>query len=207
MTNFDERAKDWDSDPKRVERARAVADAIRKTVPLSNEMTALEYGCGTGLLSFALQTDLGEITLADTSQGMLDVLQKKIAGARATNMHPVRLDLESDPVPAERYDITYSLMTLHHIHDVQKVLSRFHELLLPGGILLVADLDQEAGSFHTDGTTDVHKGFPRAELQKFVENAGFDRVRFTTAYEIKKQIGNEEKTFSVFLMSARKIQH
>ncbi|MGE5378250.1 MAG: class I SAM-dependent methyltransferase, partial [Bacteroidota bacterium] len=79
MTNFDERARDWDSDPRKVERARAVADAMRQAVPLSNEMKALEYGCGTGLLSFALQSDLGPITLADTSQGMLDVLSEKIA--------------------------------------------------------------------------------------------------------------------------------
>jgi hypothetical protein len=46
MINFDEQAKDWDSDPDKVQRARAVADAIRKVIPLSNEMKALEYGCG-----------------------------------------------------------------------------------------------------------------------------------------------------------------
>src|SRR5512138_2296225 len=108
MTNFDERAKDWDSDPKKVERARVVAEAIRNTIPLSREMKALEYGCGTGLLSFALQSYLGEITLADTSQGMLDVLREKIAKAGVTNMHPVRLDLASDPLPLDRYDLTYS---------------------------------------------------------------------------------------------------
>jgi ubiquinone/menaquinone biosynthesis C-methylase UbiE len=99
MTNFDERAKDWDSDPKKVERARVVADEIRKTVPLSREMNAFEYGCGTGLLSFALQEDLGQITLADTSQGMLDVLAEKVSAAGVTNMHPVRLDLASIPCP------------------------------------------------------------------------------------------------------------
>ena len=110
MTNFDERAKDWDSDPKKVERARSVAEAIREAVPLSNEMKALEYGCGTGLLSFALQHDLGQITLADTSQGMLDVLREKIASAGMTNMHPLRLDLSTEPLPAERYDLTYSCL-------------------------------------------------------------------------------------------------
>src|ERR1043165_7349852 len=96
MTNFDERAKDWDSDPAKVERARVAADAIRKAIPLAKEMKAFEYGCGTGLLSFALQSNLGQITLADTSQGMLDVLKEKIAGAGVMNMHPVRLDLTSD---------------------------------------------------------------------------------------------------------------
>src|SRR6266536_6200485 len=102
MTNFDERAKDWDSEPNKVERARAVADAIRRTIPLTNDMKALEYGCGTGLLSFALQSDLRQITLADTSQGMLDVLKEKIATAGVTNMHPLRLDLASDPLPVGR---------------------------------------------------------------------------------------------------------
>jgi ubiquinone/menaquinone biosynthesis C-methylase UbiE len=205
MTNFDERAKDWDSDPKKVERARVVAEAIRKAVPLSKEMKSLEYGCGTGLLSFALQSDLGEITLADTSQGMLDVLSEKIDKAEVTNMHPVRLDLLSDPLPDGGYDLTYSLMVLHHIDNVKMVLSRFHDLLAPDGILLVADLDKEDGSFHTDGSTDVHLGFDRGELQRMVEAAGFGNISFTTAYEIKKQIGNEEQTFPIFLMAAQKI--
>ncbi|HSL42218.1 MAG TPA: class I SAM-dependent methyltransferase [Anaerolineales bacterium] len=204
MTNFDERAKDWDSDPIKVERARVVADAIRNAVPLSPHMKALEYGCGTGLLSFALQPELGSITLADTSQGMLDVLKEKISSAGVSNMHPVRLDLATDPIPPERYDITYSLMTLHHIHDVKNILAKFRDLLISDGYLLVADLDQEDGSFHTDGTTDVHKGFARDELRKMVEDTGFGNVVFSTAYEIKKKIGDEEKTFPVFLMSAQK---
>jgi ubiquinone/menaquinone biosynthesis C-methylase UbiE len=204
MTNFDERAKDWDSDPAKVERAHAVADAIRKTALLSKEMKALEYGCGTGLVSFALQSDLGEITLADASQGMLDVLKEKIASAGVTNMHPVWLDLAVDPLPTDRFDLTYSLLTLHHIHDVKDILAKFHDLLLPDGYLLAADLDKEDGSFHTDGSTDVHLGFQRDELQKMVEDAGFGNVTFSTAYEIKKKIGYEEKTFPVFLMIAQK---
>ena len=204
MTNFDERAKDWDSDPDKVERARAVAEAIRQAIPLSKEMNAFEYGCGTGLLSFALQSNLGQITLADTSQGMLNVLNQKIARAGLTNMHPLRLDLSSDPLPAERYDLTYSLMTLHHIQDVKDMIIKFRDLLMPGGYLLVADLDKEDGSFHTDGSTDVHLGFERGELQKLAEEAGFERVAFSTAYEIKKRIGHEEKIFPVFLMTAQK---
>ncbi len=205
MTNFDERARDWDSDPLKVERARDVADAIRKAVPLSTSMNALEYGCGTGLLSFALQTDLGQITLADTSQGMLDVLAEKIHTAGVQNMHPIKLDLATDPLPAERYQLTYSLMTLHHIHDPREMIYKFHALLEPNGYLLVADLDKEDGTFHTDGTTDVHKGFERVELQKWVEAAGFGNVTFSPAYEIKKMIDDREKVFPVFLMSARKI--
>lgn len=205
MMDFDERAKDWDSDPDKVERARAVADAIRKSVSLSKEIKAFEYGCGTGLLSFALQSDLGHITLADTSQGMLDVLKEKIASASVKNMHPVRLDLTADPLPSERYDLVYSLMVLHHIHDFMGALAKFSDLLVPNGTLLVADLDKEDGTFHTAGTTDVHLGFDRDELQKTVERTGFQNVTFSTVYKIRKQVGNKEKTFPIFLMVAQKI--
>ena len=205
MTNFDERAKDWDSDLQKVERARDVADAIRRTIPLSTRMNALEYGCGTGLLSFFLQSDLGQITLADTSQGMLDVLTQKIHAAGVENLHPVRLDLATDPLPTERFQLTYSLMTLHHIHNAREMIYKFHALLEPNGYLLVADLDKEDGTFHTDGTTDVHKGFERSELQNWVEAAGFNEIKFSTAYEIRKEIDDREKVFPVFLMSAQKI--
>jgi ubiquinone/menaquinone biosynthesis C-methylase UbiE len=205
MTNFDERAKDWDSDPMKVERARVVADAIRNAAPLSQTMNALEYGCGTGLLSFALQEDLGQITLADTSQGMLDVLSEKISASGVTNMHPIRLDLSTEPLPVEKYHITYSLMTLHHVPDARGVLGKFYDVLEPNGYLIVADLDKEDGSFHTDGTTDVHKGFEQSELQKWVEDIGFGNVRFSTVYEIKKKVDGKEKAFPVFLMVAQKL--
>jgi len=204
MTNFDERAKDWDSDPEKVERARAVAEAIRDAVSLSTDMNALEYGCGTGLLSFALQENLGQITLADTSQGMLDVLSEKIAKSGVTNMHHLRLDLSVDPLPAEKYRITYSLMVLHHIHDARGIIRKFYDVLQPNGYLLVADLDKEDGSFHTDGATDVHKGFEQSELQTWVETAGFGNVKFSLAYEIKRQENGKEKTFPIFLMVAQK---
>ena len=205
MTDFDERAKDWDSDPMKVDRARWVSNAIRAAVDIRPGMTALEYGCGTGLLSFFLKDDFASIILADTSEGMLEVLSDKIQASKSANMHPVRLDLALDPLPAQKFQVIYSLMVLHHIPDTKVILSKFHQVLEPGGWLVVADLDQEDGSFHTDGSTDVHLGFAREELQRQVEAAGFTQVRFSTAYQIKKMIGDERRTFPVFLMTARQI--
>jgi len=204
MTNFDDRAKAWDSNTKKEKRARTVANAIRAAVDIKPGMSALEVGCGTGLLSFALQEDFVSITLTDTSQGMLDVLSEKIKASKAANMHPVRLDLSVDPLPAQKFPVTYSLMVLHHIHDTDGILRRFYDILEPGGWLVVADLDKEDGSFHTDGSTDVHHGFDRDRLQKRVEAAGFTDVRFSNAYGIKKMINKEKRNFPIFLMTARK---
>jgi SAM-dependent methyltransferase len=109
-----------------------------------------------------------------------------------------------DPLPVHKFDITYSLMVLHHIPETDIVLHKFHEVLEPGGWLVIADLDQEDGSFHTDGSTDVHLGFAREELQKRAEAAGFTDVKFSTAHKIHKLMGDEEKVFPVFLMTARR---
>jgi ubiquinone/menaquinone biosynthesis C-methylase UbiE len=201
MSYFDSRAREWDADPKRAARAAAVADAIRSAVPLNSGMTAFEFGCGTGLLSFALHAHLGPITLVDTSQGMLDVLAEKIANARITNMTPLRLDLTTDPLPATRFDLIYSLMTLHHVGDIPGVLNAFHALLKPGGHLCIADLDQEDGSFHAhEPAFDGHNGFERNSLGDWLSQVGFTDIRFSTCFEMIK----EERNYPLFLSVAHK---
>jgi len=201
MMDFDDKAITWDSDPTKRERALAVAAALRQRVPLAHDWRALEYGCGTGLLSFALHADLGELTLADSSPGMLAVLRGKIDAAGLTHLHPLALDLLTDPLPADRYDLIYTLMTLHHVADVGRLLRTFHDLLRPGGWLAVADLDQEDGSFHGPGFTG-HNGFDRAALRAQLADAGFGEVNFSTGYVMKKATDQGMREYPLFLAVA-----
>ncbi len=203
IADFDARASTWDDDPTKVERARAVAAAMAREVALAPSMRALEYGAGTGLLSFLLRDRLGEITLADVSEGMLAVARDKIAASHDARMRAVKLDLLNDTPPPDRYDIVYSLMTLHHIADTDAILRRFNDVLARPGVLCVADLDAEDGSFHGEGF-EGHRGFDRVELAAKVRAAGFVEARFTTAYEMRKDAGGRVRTFPIFLMVAVK---
>ena len=201
--DFDEKAQEWDNDPVKLERAAAVAAAIRNRVRLSPDLSALEYGCGTGLLSFALSGELGSITLADSSAGMLAVLREKIAASGADHLRPMRLDLTVDPLPAERYGLIYTLMTLHHVSDVDRILRDFHALLRPDGALCIADLDREDGSFHGAGF-DGHHGFEREALRDQLARAGFGEIQFDTCYMMRKSQGEGAREYPVFLAVARK---
>ncbi|HPE71164.1 MAG: class I SAM-dependent methyltransferase [Candidatus Competibacteraceae bacterium] len=201
--DFDAKAQEWDNDPVKLERAAAVAAAIRNRVRLSPDLSALEYGCGTGLLSFALSRELGSITLADSSAGMLAVLREKIAASGADHLRPMRLDLTVDPLPAERYDLIYTLMTLHHVSDVDRILRDFHALLRPDGALCIADLDREDGSFHGAGF-DGHHGFEREALRDRLARAGFGEIQFDTCYMMRKSQGEGAREYPVFLAVARK---
>jgi len=202
MNEFDQIAATWDEKIHRTERASVIAEGICAHVPLSPNMTALEYGCGTGLLSFALQADLGHIFLADNSAGMLSVLAEKIASSGISNMTPVSLDLITGPLPNFQVQLIYTLMTLHHIDDTAQILRAFYALLEPGGYLCIADLDAEDGSFHGPEFTG-HKGFARETLGRLVKEMGFGPVSFSTAYHSPRMVGNEIRYFPVFLMVAK----
>ncbi len=201
--HFDSKARQWDENPVFQERARRIADAIRHAVPLRRDMSALDYGCGTGLLSFPLKDELGAILLADSSRGMLDVVAEKISQGGVRNMTPVLLDLLADPPPTQRFDLIYTSMTLHHVPDTDAILRIFHGLLNPGGHLCIADLDKEDGTFH-GLDIDVHHGFERSALGRRATAAGFDGIDFQTVFSIEKQQESGRRDYPVFLMCARR---
>jgi len=200
--DFDARAATWDDDPAKVERARGIADAIVREASPTASMHALEYGAGTGLIGFMLRPHVAELTLADLSDGMLAVARKKIAATRDPHVHAIKLDLVTDPLPPQRFDLVFSAMTLHHIADTAGILRRFRAVLREPGLLCVADLDREDGSFHGAGF-DGHLGFDRDELAAKARKAGFPDVRMSTAYEMQKEAAGKLRTYPIFLMVAR----
>ncbi|HEX3044502.1 MAG TPA: class I SAM-dependent methyltransferase [Bacillota bacterium] len=204
MENFDELALTWD-EPRRVERAKVIADEIIKAIPDLDKMTGFEYGCGTGLLSFNLQSRLKYITLGDNSPGMLSVVMQKIEKVKVENMTPILVDLAKDEMIDERkYDLIYTFMTLHHIEDIDKVFDAFTKMLNPRGYLCIIDLDKEDGSFHGDGFTG-HNGFNRKELAEKLVNHGFGDLSCKTCFEnIKKSKDGTERKYPLFLMVGQK---
>ncbi|MBF0277150.1 MAG: class I SAM-dependent methyltransferase [SAR324 cluster bacterium] len=199
---FDERAKDWDT-PLKMIRANKIAEFMKKKLTFKGSLKGLEYGCGTGLLSFALLSQFQQITLADSSEGMLKVLEEKIRASGTKKMTPILLDLMEDPPPAAHFDLIYSLLTFHHVPDTERILNIFHSILTDEGEICIVDLDKEDGSFHGENLQ-VHHGFDRRELEEKAEKAGFQKIRFETCHSIKKEARGELQEFPLFMMIAQK---
>ena len=205
-THFDDLAATWDDAPDKLERSRALAAAIVDALALDTSMTALDYGCGTGQLTWELAPHLDHITLADTSTGMLDVVRRRLADRPdADRFRALHLDLATDASP-ETYDLIYSALVLHHIDDTATILRALYASLKPGGWLAVADLDHDPENHYHghDHDFDGHLGFQRDALAADAVAAGFDAPTFRTATTLTKDHGDGPHDFDLFLMTARR---
>lgn len=201
-TRFDDEAATWDDDAGHEKRQVAVARAIQATVDLDPRMRAVEIGGGTGRLSILLADRVGSVVVTDPSAGMVQVAQERIAAAGLDlRLSAVRADLATDPITGT-YDVAWSSMALHHVHDVGALLRAVAGLLVDGGRLAVADLDADPeGAFHADKTDfDGHHGFDRDELAEQLSRAGFIDIAFVDATTIAKG----DRDFGLFLCTATK---
>ena len=199
MSEFDTRARDWDKDKMHIDRSMAIAAELEKMIPLNLSMKALEYGAGTGILSFLLKDRFSEITLMDNSQEMIKVCIEKAEFFGASHIHPLWSDLEHQAFDGT-FDIIYNQMVLHHVVDYEAILKTFYSLLNPDGYLAVADLYSEDGSFHGRDAK-VHPGFDPEELAKILKRAGFKCVDFRKCFEVERESGTK---YPVFLLVAQK---
>lgn len=201
---FDRYAKQWDSDD-RIKRARLIADEILENIDFSDEMNALEFGCGTGLISFFLNERLEKVTMVDPSEGMLDILKDKIDTKKVENMEAVLGDINTILDRREKFDIIYTSMVLHHIKNVEEVISGFYKLLNEDGIICIVDIDAESGAFHgSESDFDGHNGFDQDIMNRMLMDEGFSEVSSHTFYRGVKENGDKKVNYSLFISLGRK---
>ncbi len=199
---FDDEAATWDDDPGHEQRQVAVARAIEGAVNLRPRMRALDVGGGTGRLSILLADRVGSVVVTDPSAGMVKVARERIEAAGLSDrLRAVQADLTVDRLDAA-FDVVWSSMALHHVQDLDGLLRSVAGLLVDGGRLAIADLDEDPdGAFHTDKVDfDGHHGFDRQRLAEQLARAGFTDVAFVDATTILK----DDREFGVFLCTAIK---
>jgi len=199
MNEFDTKAFEWDKNNTHLERSAAIASELQKMIPLDNSMKALEYGAGTGLLSFNLKNLFAEITLMDSSTEMIKICNEKIRFYDTKHIKTILFDLEKSDYN-QTFDIIYNQMVLHHVMEIDKIFRKFFSMLNSEGYLAIADLFPEDGSFHGP-EANVHKGFDPDNLKTRLVDIGFKNTEYKNCFVIKRE---GEKKYPVFLLVAKK---
>lgn len=200
---FDNTAKEWDT-PRRIERAKIISKEISRSLDNIKIKSAMEFGCGTGLISFNLVDKIKNLTLIDNSEEMIQVVNKKISDYDFQNIKSI-CDNITDMKINDTYDVIYSSMSLHHIVDVKDLINKLYKLINNNGVLCIVDLNEEDGRFHkNEEGFNGHNGFNQQWLKEVVEEVGFKNITSRTFYNGIKNIDGEDVQYSLFILSALK---
>ncbi|MFA5293819.1 MAG: class I SAM-dependent methyltransferase [Phycisphaerae bacterium] len=197
---FDKQAAAWNDNPVRRQLTSAIADFLSETIPLNKEFSVLDYGCGTGLLSFLISDKVSSVCAVDISDGMLAEVRKKIITQNVKNIQAVNFDITKDKPLNRTFDLITSAMAMHHIEDTFAAITKLSKLLNPGGWIALADLYAEDGSFHQRDVV-VHNGFAPEKIAEHLKSLKMTSVIYKNVFEIPRN----EKFYPVFCVCARKI--
>ena len=198
INRFDKLAKQWDSKPMRVENALLFIQKIKENIKKNiNDLTIIDYGCGSGLVSFGFADDAKEIYGYDNSRGMIEVYNQKAKKLGFSNIYGVIHNIEKEDIEKDMYDIAVSNMTMHHIDSMENFIIKLVNGIKKGGYLFIADLCKEDGSFHSDNKDVKHFGFELNDVKKAFEKAGLKNINISILNSIKKTTGDYDIFFAM----------
>ena len=173
VDDFAHAAKTWDEHPGKLAIAERFVAEVLHEAPQGIRSRVLDFGCGTGLVGLQLAPRVGHLTMVDTSPAMLEALRQRLGETGHDNVTVLEGELDALGLEPGSQDLIVSHMALHHVADTAALARSFHGLLASGGLVVLADLTPEDGSFHAGGVDAHHQGFVPVDLASVFMEAGF----------------------------------
>jgi len=118
------------------ERAIDLAKRVRRLLgPFTGTEAALDAGCGTGALAFALAPNALEVVGVDTRADYLEAARV----AAPDNVSFVEGDVTELPFDYASFDLACCHRVLHHVRRPELAVSELARVTRPGGRIFIAD--------------------------------------------------------------------
>jgi len=200
---FAAKANEWDSNPLRAEMVKKFLHEVHKYAISEKRERMIDFGCGTGVVGLDFIQSTSEVIFIDTSPAMLHVLRQKVSDANIAHARIIEGSIEQSD-EAQKADLITSLMSIHHVEDIDLILRQMAARLTPDGQLIIGDLMPEDGSFHHPEVV-PHNGFSAEKLEKSLAEAGMKISHFSVFHTMHKPSQNgEKKAFDLFVLVATK---
>jgi ubiquinone/menaquinone biosynthesis C-methylase UbiE len=145
---------------------------VIKKLKIKNDDILADIGCGIGYLTIPAAKTLnnGYIYAMDTSDEMLEDVEKKIKEEDISNIRLVKTD-EYD-LKVDKNLITYGYMVnvLHEIEDKSKFLSNVKDILKVDGKIAIIEWEKEK----MESGPPLNHRLSKGEVKKYLENTGFE---------------------------------
>ena len=135
-----------------------------------------DLGSGEGLVAEMLARSCRRVIAVDNSERMVEFGSRKARENGMTNLEFRLGDILRPPIDDASMDVAILSHALHHAEDPAEAVRAAHRILRPGGRLLVLDLLQHRFEQARERYGDRWLGFAPANLQRWLEQAGFDAI-------------------------------
>lgn len=194
---FDSFAQRYDTE-ERIMVTNKIAGAIRSEISNAQNSSAMDYGCGTGLVGIELIDLFGSILFVDASLNMIDQVERKIEIGGYSNAETLCSDFCLEEPPPVKMDYIFLSQVLLHVKNIPLLLDRLFSILNEGGCLIIVDFDKNP----LVPSDKVHNGFTHEEIIEMVQRAGLGEAEVRTFYQGENLFMNKDA--SLFLLKAFK---
>jgi SAM-dependent methyltransferase len=132
-------------------------------VPPDGRIVDLGAGTGTGTLALARELPQARIIAVDVDEEMLAHLRLRAGGNE--HIRTVRADLDGEWPDLGPVDLVWASASMHHLQDPGRTLTRVHDLLRPGGAVLITELDSFPRFLHNEAEDRGHAEMDRMRLE------------------------------------------
>src|SRR5437867_325884 len=137
-------AADWLERPER--EAEEKPDLLLETLRLKSGDVVADIGAGTGYYSWRMAKDVGEkglVYAVDIQQEMLDLLAKRMAERKITNVKGVPGTITDPKLPAHSVDLVLMVDVYHEFDHPFEMMQAICKALKPGGRVVFVEFRAE----------------------------------------------------------------
>lgn len=137
--DWNEHASYWDEFEGARTYTKQSSALLSETINLEN-LRILDFGSGTGILTEYMATKAKEIVAVDTSEKMIEVLdKKKLANVTTIVDELSQKTVDSNPALQDKFDLVVASSVCAFLPNYEEVLSIIKSLLKPEGVFVQWD--------------------------------------------------------------------
>ena len=152
----------------------------------------LDFGCGSGILSYMLAKKGYSVTACDIEFGPLKLVRDIIDFPSDISFIEGDVDILNKELKENSFDIIFALDVLEHIDDLEPYIELFGKLLSPNGVILISGPTENAfykigrrlagnrfsGDYHVTNISNVKDSFSQSMKVTTIKKLLFPVVLF-----------------------------
>lgn len=195
---FNELAASYDK-PETIRLSNLASKAIAEVLNDKKNMRGIDFGCGTGLVGLQLIDRFESIVFIDASEKMIEQVDQKLKDKKITHAETLCVNIEEDQQLSIHANTVFLSLVLHHIENVENILSKLYKILDKSGQLIIVDFENPTQLLPGDNH---HHGVEIDELIAILRKVGFKLNHIEKNLSKSEPINTKEA--SLFILEAVK---